>query len=35
MQFFIKAETKQPIFGQQKLEQTSFLEALTPGWCML
>ena len=35
MQFLIKAETKQPIFGQQKLAQTNFLEALTPGWCML
>jgi hypothetical protein len=31
----IKAETKQPILGQQKLAQTSLLEALTPGWCML
>jgi hypothetical protein len=32
MQFLIKADTKQPIFGQQKLAQTSRLEALTPGW---
>jgi hypothetical protein len=31
MQFLIKAETKQPILGQQKLAQTSLLDALTPG----
>ncbi len=27
--------TKDPIFGQQKLEHTRRLEALTPGWWML
>jgi hypothetical protein len=35
MQFRTKADTKEPIFGQQKLEHTRRLEALTPGWWML
>jgi hypothetical protein len=31
----VKADTNNPIFGQQKLAQTSLLVALIPGWWML
>jgi hypothetical protein len=35
MQLRTKAETNEPILGQQKLAHTRRLEALTPGWWML